>query len=264
MMIVLICILALFCCANIAGNRFKKREAAAKAVAPGNAACFDVDRVERCIDSPLKGKRILFLGSSVTYGSAAQGVSFADYLGHIHGIRVRKETVSSTTLVDSFSLMAFLSEGNGNSYVSRLKKIDTAAAFDAVVVQLSTNDATLGKPLGEISDSTERNAFDTKTVTGAIEYIIAYCKEVWDCPVMFYTGSYYESEAYCAMVDRLREIQEKWSIGVIDLYNDEELNNIDAETYDCYMYDKIHPTKAGYLKWWLPAIQEYMYEYLGE
>lgn len=32
--------------------------------------------------------------------------------------------------------------------------------------------------------------------------------------------------------------------------------------YDFYMYDKIHPTKAGYLEWWLPTIQEYLYAYL--
>ena len=63
------------------------------------------------------------------------------------------------------------------------------------------------------------------------------------------------------MVTRVLELQEKWGIGVIDLYNDAELNSIDTETYDYYMYDKIHPTKAGYLKWWPPAIQKYLYAY---
>ncbi len=64
------------------------------------------------------------------------------------------------------------------------------------------------------------------------------------------------------MVDRLWDIEEKWGIGVIDLYNDKKLNDIDEDTYNFYMYDQIHPTKAGYLKWWTPAIEAYLYYFL--
>ena len=60
----------------------------------------------------LKGKTVLFLGSSVTYGSAAGGVSFADMMAETCGIKMIKEAVSGTTLADI----------NDQSYVSRLKK----------------------------------------------------------------------------------------------------------------------------------------------
>lgn len=147
--------------------------------------------------------------------------------------------------------------------MARLKEnVDTSAHFDAVVIQLSTNDASTDKPLGELSDSKSMADFDTKTITGAIEYLIAYSQETWNCPVIFYTGTYFESEAYAAMVERLWEIEEKWGIGVIDLYNDKELNDIDEDTYNFYMYDEIHPTRAGYLEWWTPAIEAYLYDYL--
>ena len=49
---------------------------------------------------------------------------------------------------------------------------------------------------------------------------------------------------------------------MIDLYIDEEFNDIDEDTYNLYMYDKIHPTKAGYLEWWTPKIEEDLYIYL--
>lgn len=234
-----------------------------KLEAPGNAEQYSVENAPVVTDSPLEGKRILFLGSSVTYGSAAQGNSFADYLGQTDGVIVTKEAVSATTLVDEFSILPFLMAGNGDSYVTRLQQVDKNAQFDAVVVQLSTNDATMKKELGEISEGFEPTDFDTKTVTGAMEFIISYAKETWNCPVIFYTGSYYESEEYSAMVTRVLELQKKWGIGVIDLYNDAQLNSIDGETYAFYMYDKIHPTKAGYLNWWLPAIQTYLYHYLS-
>ena len=239
-----------------------KKEREKKASAPGNAEEYSLEHVEQKKDSPLRGKRILFLGSSVTYGEAANGTSFADYLGKIDGVYVTKEAVSATTLADEFSGYAYLASGNGDSYVKRLKKVGKTEEFDAVVVQLSTNDAAMEKPLGEISQSANLEDFDVKTVTGAIEYIIKYAEETWGCPVIFYTGTYFESETYSAMVARLAEIQEKWKIGMIDLYDDTEMNDIDEETYNLYMYDEIHPTKAGYLKWWLPAIQKYLYDYL--
>ncbi len=257
LIIILIALVAVCVVTFVVGIKsYMSNDNEAKAAMPGNGEEYAPENVTPLDNSPLRGKKILFLGSSVTYGAAAQGCSFADYIGKLDGAEITKEAVSATTLVDEFSIFAFLGYGDGRSYVTRLNKVDKKAEFDAVVVQLSTNDATMGKPLGEISSSDQLSDFDTKTVTGAMEYIIAYVQKTWGCPVVFYTGSYYESEAYSAMVNRLLELQEKWDVHVIDLYNDAELNSIDEETYNFYMFDKIHPNKAGYLKWWTPAIQK--------
>ncbi len=51
-------------------------EAKKRADAPGNAAAYDVDNLEKHEASPLSGKTILFLGSSVTDGAAAESQSF--------------------------------------------------------------------------------------------------------------------------------------------------------------------------------------------
>lgn len=244
-------------------QNFKKEDEAKKAEMPGNASQYAVENIQPHLNRPLEGMDILFLGSSVTEGACSMKESFVEYLVKLDGIDATKEAVSSTTLVDEFSPIAFVYAGDGRSYISRIKEnVDKSAHFDAVVIQLSTNDATNGKPLGELGDSKAMTEFDTKTVTGAIEYLIAYVQETWNCPVIFYTGTYYESEAYAAMVDRLWEIGEKWDIGVIDLYNDKDLNNISEDTYSFYMYDQIHPTRAGYLEWWTPAIEAYLYDYL--
>ena len=117
-------------------------------------------------------------------------------------------------------------------------------------------------PLGEISDSFNINDFDTQTVAGAIEYIIAYAKETWNCPVVFYTQAKYDSGHYAKMVDILLKIQEKWSITVIDLWNNDEINSITDEERKIYLVDHIHPTKAGYKEWWLPEFRKCLYEVL--
>lgn len=218
----------------------------------GNYGEYDLKNTEVLQSSPLKDKTIIFLGSSVTYGYGSMGVSFADFLEVTDGITAIKEAVSGTTLADV----------KNNSYVSRMKTIDKNIKADAFVCQLSTNDATKEMPLGEISESFDINDFDTLTVAGAIEYIIAYAKEIWNCPVVFYTQARYDSEYYGKMVDLLLEIQKKWDIAVIDFWNDEETNSITKDEKNLYLVDHIHPTKAGYKNWWLPKIQESLYEIL--
>lgn len=222
------------------------------AKADGNAEAYHLDRVEALKDSPLEDKNILFLGSSVTKGACSLDVSMADYIEKLDGCNVTKEAVSGTTLATV----------KGNSYVERLKKIDTGISFDLLVCQLSTNDASQNVALGSVNDSMDMDSFDTDTVIGAIEYIIAYAKETWGCEVVFYTGTKYDSDNYQAMVDGLYGMQEKWGIGIIDLWNDAEMNAVSEDNYKLYMYDPIHPTQAGYLLWWTPKMEEYLYEYI--
>ena len=221
---------------------------------PGNAENYNMDTVEPMENSPLQGRNVCFLGSSVTYGSASLQQGIPEYFAARMGCSYTKEAVSGTTLVD-----------NGNSsYVQRLiNNVDPRTQYDLLICQVSTNDATKELPLGDISDSRNLEDFDTSTITGAMEYIICYAQETWGCQVVFYTGSYYDSEAYHAMVVRLIELQEKWGIGVLDLWNDSAFNAISDENRDLYMNDKIHPTKAGYKEWWCPEMEQQLIEYLS-
>lgn len=212
-----------------------------------NGKVYAASEQEEIVESPLKGKHVLFLGSSVTKGERSKGVSFVEYLGARDGITYVKEAVSGTTLVD-----------NGeNSYVQRLiNNVNANEAFDLVVVQLSTNDASQNLELGALSSSQNLEDFDTSTITGAMEYIIAYCQNTWNCPVVFYTSPQYDSSAYSAMVSVMPQLEDKWGIEVIDMWN--ELST-DIPEYSSYMADKIHPTQAGYLKWWTPFFEEKLY-----
>ncbi|WP_302626932.1 family 43 glycosylhydrolase [uncultured Eubacterium sp.] len=197
----------------------------------------------------IKGKTFFFLGSSVTYGYASGGVSFVDYIAQRNGCTCVKEAVSGTTLVDNGS----------TSYIQRmLKNLDSTAECDHFICQLSTNDASKNLPLGSISNSYNSSDFDKSTIIGAMEYIISYAKNTWDCPVTFYTNTYYNSPNYQAMVDALYKLQEKWHIGIIDLWNNESMRNVSASDYARYMADNIHPTATGYKEWWTPVFENYL------
>lgn len=217
----------------------------------GNRKKYGVAQTETLKNSPLAGKTIIFLGSAVTYGSASGGESFVEFLAKRDGILPIKEAVPGTTLVDG-----------KRSYIARMKAIASVRAADAFVCQLSTNDASRQIPLGVISKGFDLSEFDTGTVTGAMEYIIAYAKATWNCPVIFYTSPRYVSREYGVMVNRLLELEKKWKIGVLDMWDDHEMYLVTRKERMLYMVDSIHPTRAGYRDWWTPKFENYLVDYL--
>lgn len=176
-------------------------------------------------------KNVIFLGSSVTYGFASDGVSFADFLQEKYGFNMIKEAVSGTTLVDK----------DDQSYVSRLKTID-ANECDLFVCQLSTNDANLDLPLKDIED--------------AIDYIIDYVKKKWNCQIAFYTNPKYESAQYDSMVELMKKKETEEQIVLLNMWDDEEINQKINQNHDYYMADPIHPTKEGYYEIFTPFLEK--------
>lgn len=179
-----------------------------------------------------KTKNVIFLGSSVTYGSANGGISFADYLCERNGFSMIKEAVSGTTLVDK----------DDQSYVSRLKTID-APECDVFVCQLSTNDASLKLPIEDIEE--------------AIDFIIDYVKDKWNCVVAFYTNPKYDSAEYSDMVEVIKDKAEKKKIILMNMWDDKELNKKISENQEYYMADPIHPNATGYLEIFTPFMEGY-------
>lgn len=222
---------------------------------PGNAEKYSLSATERNPLSPLNDKTIIFLGSSVVYGSDSLGESMADFLGRMDGAKIVKEAVSGTTLVERQG-------DDGSSYVARMKTLDPMLKPDAFVCQLSTNDATQQMPLGETARGFDPAEFDTGTITGAIEYIIAYARRVYGCPIVFFTGTRYSgipgADQYADMVVRLHELSAKWGVGIIDLWNDPDMISVTPTDYAIYMSNPIHPTRAGYRDWWVPKFESFL------
>ncbi len=249
-----------------------------------NDEVFNVTSVTKRENSPLEGKTVYWLGSSVTYGSASNQQSMADYLAALTGCISKKDAVSGTTIFDDNASTAT----GANSYTRRLvnsKVFDKEEKVDAFVCQISTNDARndrldkRGVMTGE--DVYQSSEFDKKTTLGGIEFIISYVEETWDCPVYFYSGSYFGNSGlrmstnpkgteYARLVDEVKLIAEKFNniygyeVGVIDLYNDAEFNAVASDKYYSWvMSDAIHPKAAGYLQWWTPYFESYLsYEML--
>ena len=178
-----------------------------------------------------------FLGSSVTFGSATDGVSFVEEIARATGATCVKNAVSGTTLAQT-------ADGT-QSYVERLADFDTKAKVNTLVVQLSTNDAVQNLPLGNMATS---DTFDTHTVIGAIEYIIGYAKKIWQCDVLFYTNPCFNNAQYEKMIAALYCVQKKYNVDIIDFYYYRNMQRLSSDILATYMANEIHPNALGY-KW---------------
>lgn len=196
----------------------------------GNAKEYSASALEPK-SSVLSGKRILFLGSSVTNGAGSCCESFVEMLERRCGVLAVKAAINGTTLSDSGPM----------SYLKRLRDIDSAEGFDAFVCQLSTNDTARG--------------FDMQSVGEAVRHIAEYAKGSFGCPVLFYTSPAFDSPAYGAAVGRLRELSSEMGFGVIDLWNDFDMSTLSPGEKALYFADAIHPTRAGYAKIFLPSFE---------
>ncbi len=253
-----------------------------------NDASFSIAQTEER-ESPLKGKRIYWLGSSVTYGANSQGESMADFMAALTGCESKKDAVSGTTIFCDNA-----TENTGaKSYTSRLTNstvFDKTEKVDAFVCQISTNDA-MNNRLSKRGTMLKTIPFETdecilSTTLGGVEYIIRYVIDTWDCPVYFYSGAYFgdtgdasagnrtngnpKGSEYGKLVEEVKEIAAKWTeegfaVSVIDLYGDEAFNSaVSDEYYAWCRQDAIHPKRAGYRNWWTPYIEHCMIMDLNE
>lgn len=240
-----------------------------KATPNGNAAKYNVNKIKQVLDSDLNGQTAYFLGSSVTKGKGSENdgngdVSFVDMLEWKYGMIVTKSAENGTTLVDKDD-----SRDSGKSYIDRLKKMPKAAP-DYFVCQLSTNDATKGSPIGSVvKGEFNIKKFNTGTVDGAIEYVTAYAQQTWNCPVIFYIPTkpkdkWTGQSTYLEMIGELKTIQGKWNaqyedqLQIIDLWNSKAAKFTTTDDRLLCMYDTLHPTKAGYLKKYVPTFEKYL------
>lgn len=235
-------------------NKQLQRETMVGRLIAGNLPSYAPSHQTLNPKSPLMGRRIAFLGSSITAGAGALEDSFVDYLVATDGVIAIKEAVSGTTLA-----------GNApDSYVQRLyHRIPVTQPLDAFVCQLSTNDGRHDKAMGQVTGAQQRHGFDETTTLGAIETIVAYVQQHWAVPIVFFTCVRKHDANYGKLVQQLKVLQKKWHFTIIDLWQDPVVK-AENRAQPLAMVDDAHPTRLGYRNIWTPIFRQQLTDVLRQ
>ena len=206
----------------------------------------------------LKGKKINFLGDSITHGS---GVSCAENIYHqimkrSYGLaEARNYGVGGTRIARQ--LVPSPDPQFDQTFLMRAAEMDRDA--DIIVVMGGTNDFGHGDaPIGSPYDR-ENNTFYgachqlfTYLVETYPEAVIAVCTPLHRCNENDPMGDHYlkthNTGTLKVYVDIIREVAEYYSLPVIDLYANSGIQPKVDILKEKYMPDGLHPNDAGHRK----------------
>lgn len=198
----------------------------------------------------LKGKKVAFLGDSITEGVGASCVEnrYTDVFARISGCEVLNYGVGGSRIVRQKEL--FNTPGD-HDFIERADYMDDSA--DIVVVFGGTNDFGSGdEPLGVFSDQTE------ETFYGGLH--VLYKKLINKFPraeiiVITPLHRFTENEPVNwrgitrgplkKFVEAIREVAEYYALPVLDLYKTSGIQSSVEINKKIYLPDGLHPSDAG-------------------
>lgn len=202
----------------------------------------------------LKGKKIIFLGDSITEGcgTSSQERVYHGILKERYGLREIKNYGEGGTRVARQTEITSLVRDR--DFILRARDMDKDA--DVVVVFGGTNDYGHGQaPLGSIDN------LDMHTFYGALHTLIRnLINDYVDKQIVFMTPLHRHNEygqgtwkpdgveqrPLCDYVKAVKDVCEYYSVPVLDLYSCGELCGNTPVWYKEYMPDGLHPNDKGH------------------
>lgn len=211
----------------------------------------------------LAGKKALFLGDSIceAVGDSPSKFGWSGRVGALYGM--------NTTSVGHGGWMLADHKVNGSyqygqkPIAGQLDEVTDVASYDYVILQGGVNDVwhSSANPecvieIGQVTPDGQMSNFNTNTVCGALENLIATAKEKAPDAKIAYIINFKcnEEEGVPAgfhgigsmvnYVNAAKEVCKKWNVPCLNLYEDEtfkeEFNILNHTT------DGVHPNAAGY------------------
>jgi lysophospholipase L1-like esterase len=204
----------------------------------------------------LKGLKAIFLGDSITdcVGASCRENVYWEVFGRNAGVEVKGYGVGGSR-ISRQDPNPHSNERSDRDFCLRATEMDKDA--DIVCVFGGTNDYGHGfAPIGQYGDDT------VWTFYGACDVLMRYLRETYpDSFIFFMTplhrlneerltgdGFRYPTLPLKGYVQIIREMAEKYSIPVLDLFRDSGINPIIPVIREKYMKDGLHPTDLGHAK----------------
>ncbi len=202
--------------------------------------------------SPLKGKKMLFMGDSISFGSGDAVSPFRT--GRAWAGRIADLTGAITTNASVSGAKVSYQRGDDNWVYSQYVPHQNTK-FDIIVMHGGVNDARHNRPVGALSEGTDEATLQKNqpNYAGGLEWIFYNVKKTNPDAKLFFianhrldghaTGKAKDMSEYFNIA---KAACEKWGVIFIDLYNNKELNDKLETTTTKYLPDTLHLNAAGY------------------
>ena len=204
--------------------------------------------------SPLKGKKMLFMGDSISYGSG-DGVS-PFRTGRAWAGRIADRTGAIVTNASVSGAKASYINGDDKAkWLYTQFDQNKNEQYDVIVMHGGVNDARHNRTIGKILDTdnaTELNQAKN-TYIGGLQLLFYNVKKEQPNAKLFFIANHHldghdtgNAKNMAPYFDMAKQLCEKYGIIFIDLYNNKELNDKLETTTTKYLPDTLHLNAAGY------------------
>ncbi len=202
--------------------------------------------------SPLNGKKMLFMGDSISFGSGDAVSPFRT--GRAWAGRIADLTGAITTNASVSGAKVSFQRGDDNWVYSQYVPHQNTK-FDVIVMHGGVNDARHERPVGTLSEGTEEATLkkNQTSYVGGLEWIFYNVSKTNTEAELFFIANHRldghskgQAKDMSAYFNAAKQACEKWGVIFIDLYNNKELNDKLETTTTKYLPDTLHLNAAGY------------------
>ena len=207
----------------------------------------------------LNGKTIAVFGDSIMYGAGSDSKGAVDLLAEKYGMTVNKYCVSGSTMgVRTDDPQYTVDEVH---HIAKQVRNAIAAGItpDIIVFNGGTNDIGGNIPIGEMTQAYTEPASESYFADGfeTVAYLLK--KNFVGVPIIYMRAHNMSSRSYTGQIEYGElgnQIAEKWGIRNVDMYI--RMSTQLAEYRTLYLADYTHPNTAGYNKYYMPALEDFI------
>ncbi|MBO5701262.1 MAG: SGNH/GDSL hydrolase family protein, partial [Clostridia bacterium] len=202
----------------------------------------------------LYGKKMLFMGDSISYGSGDAVSPFRT--GRAWAGRIADRTGAIVTNASvSGAKASYVNGDDKTKWLYTQFEENKNQQFDIIVMHGGVNDARHNRSIGKILDSEDSAALDKakNTYVGGLQWLFYNVKKSQPNAKLYFIANHHldghttgNAKNMAPYFDMAKELCEKYGIIFIDLYNNKELNDKLETTTTKYLPDTLHLNAAGY------------------
>lgn len=221
------------------------------------------DVVRHVLNEKLNGKTVAIFGDSIMYGAGSDAAGPADLLAEKYNMSLEKYCVSGATMGIRTDNPTYTVDEVHHIAKQIRNAIAAEITPDIIILNGGTNDIGGEILIGEMTEVYTQPLAEDVFANGFETAAYLLTKNFVGIPIIYMRAHNMSSRSYTGQKtygELGNQIAEKWGIRTIDMYK--RMNTQLEEYRTAYLADYTHPNEAGYLKYYIPAIEAFIYNEL--